>query len=373
MKTSSLAFLSAACLFGMVLPRAAIAYEYRYHTGVPSVELDLSQLEAPASDGAATSDMDDDADNTVRAAPGKPMPALKPAAVQKAVPAPTTKKLQHPFFTATSIAPLAETPAAPAPIAAPVSVPQPVHAAAAQEAPVAPAPALNPPAAAPAAKMPSAASNPPAPPEQAPAPAIKSEAPKETAAPLPNLTAEEKSAAPLKPTTEAAVPSITAPLSSQPVSAQAASAQPESTGDNMKKAVEDINKGLSPTDGKPAVASAEKPAESKPVNAAVPTMSDLTVEFSDNSSMLSNEGQKKLDGIATQMQDNQGLRAEIRAFAKGDSSGGSSAKRMALSRALTIRSYLTDKGVKPVRLDVHALGSETDRMPIDRVDLVFVR
>jgi len=32
-----------------------------------------------------------------------------------------------------------------------------------------------------------------------------------------------------------------------------------------------------------------------------------------------------------------------------------------------------DKGIKAVRLDVRALGSETDQTPIDRVDLVFVR
>ena len=43
-----------------------------------------------------------------------------------------------------------------------------------------------------------------------------------------------------------------------------------------------------------------------------------------------------------------------------------------LSRALTIRSYLLDKGVRAHRMDVRALGAKTDREPQDRVDLVFL-
>ncbi len=46
---------------------------------------------------------------------------------------------------------------------------------------------------------------------------------------------------------------------------------------------------------------------------------------------------------------------------------------MSLSRALMVRSYLADKGIKPVRLDVRALGSKTTRGPNDRVDIIFLR
>jgi outer membrane protein OmpA-like peptidoglycan-associated protein len=67
------------------------------------------------------------------------------------------------------------------------------------------------------------------------------------------------------------------------------------------------------------------------------------------------------------------LRVQIRGFARDDGNGQSSARRMSLSRVLVVRSYLMDKGVKPVRLDVQALGTETDKTPLDRVDLVFVR
>lgn len=105
----------------------------------------------------------------------------------------------------------------------------------------------------------------------------------------------------------------------------------------------------------------------------MPTASDLSLDFATTSSTLSPQEQQKLDALAKQLQDETNMRLQIRGFAKGDGSDTSSARRMALSRALSVRSYLMDKGIKPVRLDVRALGSETDQQPIDRVDLVFVR
>jgi outer membrane protein OmpA-like peptidoglycan-associated protein len=124
----------------------------------------------------------------------------------------------------------------------------------------------------------------------------------------------------------------------------------------------------------PEAAAPEKAPEKAAEKAsAVPTLADLTLDFDGASSALSNQDEKKLDSLARQMQDAADMRLQIRGFAKGDDNGKSSARRMALSRALVVRSYLMDKGVKAVRLDVRALGSETDQAPIDRVDLVFVR
>lgn len=107
--------------------------------------------------------------------------------------------------------------------------------------------------------------------------------------------------------------------------------------------------------------------------AAAPSADDLSVEFESRSSSLSDAAAKKLDDLSRQMLDAPEMRVQIRAYAKGDDSGESSARRMSLSRALIVRSYLMDKGIKATRLDVRALGTETDRMPIDRADLVFTR
>jgi outer membrane protein OmpA-like peptidoglycan-associated protein len=122
-------------------------------------------------------------------------------------------------------------------------------------------------------------------------------------------------------------------------------------------------------DDRPAAEAA--PAED--TASAVPEMADLTINFDSTSSTLPQPEQKKLDDLARQLTDAPAMRIQIRGYAKGDASDASSARRMALARALNVRSYLMDKGIKPVRLDVRALGSETDKMPIDRVDMVFVR
>ena len=65
------------------------------------------------------------------------------------------------------------------------------------------------------------------------------------------------------------------------------------------------------------------------------------------------------------------VRKSVRGYASGEEGGKTNAKRIALSRALAVRSYLMDKGIKPNRVDVRAYGVESDRAPLDRVDLIF--
>ena len=117
----------------------------------------------------------------------------------------------------------------------------------------------------------------------------------------------------------------------------------------------------------------DETAPATPSMPVVPTMSDLTLTFTGNSSDLSPETQKKLDGVIHQMSEMTDGRLQVRGYAAGEDGSKSSARRIALSRALSVRSYLMDKGIKPTRVDVRALGTETDRSPIDRVDLLFVR
>ena len=113
-------------------------------------------------------------------------------------------------------------------------------------------------------------------------------------------------------------------------------------------------------------------AQPETPTAAVPSLSDLSFEFEPTSSDLSPAAQKKLADLGALMKEAPEMRAQIRAYAKGDGDN-SNARRMSLSRGLIVRSFLMEKGVKPTRLDVRALGADTDHAPIDRVDLVFVR
>jgi len=71
------------------------------------------------------------------------------------------------------------------------------------------------------------------------------------------------------------------------------------------------------------------------------------------------------------LQGNPDWRVQIQAFASPNGEGVSSARRISLSRALAIRTWLMDQGIDAARMDVRALGAESNRQPLDRVDMVF--
>ena len=58
------------------------------------------------------------------------------------------------------------------------------------------------------------------------------------------------------------------------------------------------------------------------------------------------------------------------AYAQGDPDQASNARRLSLSRALAVRSFLIDQGVHSSRIEVRALGNKVTDGPPDRVDLV---
>lgn len=90
-----------------------------------------------------------------------------------------------------------------------------------------------------------------------------------------------------------------------------------------------------------------------------------TVTFSPQSAEISPSAKAELDRIAKS-----GGRAaiEIRAYAGGSDPGD--ARKVSLARALSVRSYLIDQGVK-ARIEVGAFVSDGSGGPNERVD-VFV-
>ena len=66
------------------------------------------------------------------------------------------------------------------------------------------------------------------------------------------------------------------------------------------------------------------------------------------------------------------LQVQLLAYAEGDEDNASKARRLSLSRALAVRSYLIDQGVRSTRIEVRALGNKVPEGPPDRVD-VFVQ
>lgn len=179
--------------------------------------------------------------------------------------------------------------------------------------------------------------------------------PKMTAQPVAPVAADPlPEVVPIAPVEQAA-PAVVTPA---PVAETDTTAQPRPPLEIVGAPLADVN------------APAEPAEAAMPV---VPVIDDLTLNFPGNSSDLTGESQKKLDAVIHQMTGMIEGRLQVRGYATGEDGSQSSARRIALSRALAVRSYMMDKGIKPTRVDVKAAGSETDRQPLDRVDLIFAR
>lgn len=106
----------------------------------------------------------------------------------------------------------------------------------------------------------------------------------------------------------------------------------------------------------------------KPVSAA-----DLTLEFDRTSENLNAAAQEKLKNIVAHMKTDAEAKLQVRAYATGEDGSKSAARSKSLTRATEVRSFLMDNGIKPTRVIVRALGQETDRKPLDRIDLTFTK
>lgn len=95
----------------------------------------------------------------------------------------------------------------------------------------------------------------------------------------------------------------------------------------------------------------------------------VTIPFQPGQGELPAGDLAALDGLVRQFAGNE-ERLQVRAYAAntvGD--GGSGARRLSLTRALAVRQYLIDKGIRSTRIDVRALGVPTDGSEPDRVEV----
>jgi outer membrane protein OmpA-like peptidoglycan-associated protein len=111
----------------------------------------------------------------------------------------------------------------------------------------------------------------------------------------------------------------------------------------------------------------------EPQTAALPPAAALAeqirVLFRDGSAELSDDAKHRLSAVATALQENTTVRIQLLAYAKASSEGASRARRLSLSRALAVRAYLIEQGVRSTRMDVRALGDKIGDGPADRVDI----
>jgi len=96
------------------------------------------------------------------------------------------------------------------------------------------------------------------------------------------------------------------------------------------------------------------------------------VLFSNGSADLTDAGRRELAQLADRLGREGDGRIQLLAYADGTPENESQARRLSLSRALAVRSFLIDRGIRSTRVNVQALGIKGAGGPADRVDALAV-
>ncbi len=145
---------------------------------------------------------------------------------------------------------------------------------------------------------------------------------------------------------------------------------------NLAKVAPPKKPDIAPPVPKPKPAAAPKPQRqaSLPKPAAKPVaIGSSSVAFAAGKANLDAAGKTRLDAMANQLKAQAKIRMQLLAYAGGKDLSASKARRLSLSRALAIRSYLIGKGVRSTRIDVRALGNKVPAGRPDRVDLKIIQ
>lgn len=99
----------------------------------------------------------------------------------------------------------------------------------------------------------------------------------------------------------------------------------------------------------------------------------MQILFQADNSVLPQGAQTKLAAVAKRLSRDKILRLQLKAYAGGGADAASRARRLSLSRALSVRSELIEQGVRSTRIDVRALGNKSENGASDRVDVILVK
>jgi outer membrane protein OmpA-like peptidoglycan-associated protein len=146
-----------------------------------------------------------------------------------------------------------------------------------------------------------------------------------------------------------------------------APAAPASTGSDTGTAATSSGTAASTTAGTTTTTGTTQTA-SVPPGAA--TEGEIRITFPADSADIPDAVKAQLNALAQKMAGDDNMRIQLLAYASGTSEQASRARRMSLSRALAVRSYLIQQGVRSTRMDVRALGNNVEGSPADRVDII---
>ena len=97
----------------------------------------------------------------------------------------------------------------------------------------------------------------------------------------------------------------------------------------------------------------------------------LRLIFDGASARLPLEGEARLKAVVPRLAAGK-TRIQIRAYAGSSTAPLSSARRLSLSRALMVRSFLVAQGIRGTLIDVRAMGIARDGGPVQRVDVIVL-
>ena len=115
---------------------------------------------------------------------------------------------------------------------------------------------------------------------------------------------------------------------------------------------------------------APKPADAQ-ANAATRNAAALSIAFKSTETTVPLSVQSQLDEVSKKLIHDENLRVTLVAYASAVGDQVSTARRVSLSRALSVRAYLIDAGVSNLRINVQAEGNKNPGGDPDRVDLMI--
>jgi len=95
----------------------------------------------------------------------------------------------------------------------------------------------------------------------------------------------------------------------------------------------------------------------------------IQIKFEETETKLPETVKDKLRTLADGVRDKKGLWLRLMAYANAGGMTASKARRLSLSRALSVRSFLIESGVRSTRIGVMALGNKAKNAPKNRVDI----
>jgi outer membrane protein OmpA-like peptidoglycan-associated protein len=99
---------------------------------------------------------------------------------------------------------------------------------------------------------------------------------------------------------------------------------------------------------------------------------NFEIVFPPEASKVPPDAKVLISTIIDKLNADENVRLQLMAYAGGENLPPSRARRLSLSRALALRAFFVDSGIRSTRIDVRALGNKTDKKPLNRVDINLI-